>query len=63
MQALLHQHVVIGNVPGGGLEGFDSGFSAKAIQISGPVPFKIQTGNFHKTLPFVVIIESSEPEL
>ncbi|MNP26262.1 hypothetical protein D3C76_1191070 [compost metagenome] len=60
-QALLHQHVVVGNVPGSGPEGFDPGFFGEGDpDFRNQHTFKIQTGNFHKTLPFVLIIESSE---
>lgn len=63
-QALLHQYVVIGNVPGGGLEGVDPGFFGEGDpDFRYQYPFKIQASNFHRTLPFVVIIGSSEAEL
>src|SRR5471030_1606806 len=60
-QALLHQHIVIGNIAGGSPEGFDTGFFSEGDpDFRDQHTFKIQTGNFHKTLPFVLIIESSE---
>ena len=49
-QALLHQHVVVGNVPGGGPEGFDPGFfGERDPDFRDQHTFQIQTGNFHKT--------------
>ncbi|MCY1418342.1 hypothetical protein D9M71_338980 [compost metagenome] len=50
-QALLHQHVVVGNIPGGCPERFDSGFLCEGDpDFRDQYAFQVETGNFHSTL-------------
>ncbi|MCY1442202.1 hypothetical protein D9M71_585550 [compost metagenome] len=50
-QALLHQHVIIGNIPSRCPERFDSGFLCKGDpDFRDQHAFQVETGNFHSTL-------------
>ncbi|KOG04926.1 Unknown protein sequence [Pseudomonas syringae pv. aceris] len=56
-QALLHQHVVIGNVPRGGTQRFDAGFLGKGDpDFRDQNTLQVQADNFHSTLlkPFTL---------
>ncbi|MCY1559621.1 hypothetical protein D9M68_966760 [compost metagenome] len=51
-QTLLHQHVVVRDVPGGRLERFDSGFFRKGDpDFRNQYTFKVETGDFHEQFP------------
>jgi aminoglycoside phosphotransferase family enzyme len=50
-QTLLHQHVVVRNVPGGRLQGVDTGFfRERDPDFRNQHAFQVKTGNFHRTL-------------
>ena len=50
-QALLHQHVVVGDVTGGGPQGLNAGFLGKGDpDFRNQYPFQVKAGNFHTTL-------------
>ena len=50
-QALLHQHVVVGNVPGGRLERLDAGFFREGDpDFRNQYAFQVETRDFHRPL-------------
>ncbi len=53
-QALFHQNVVVGDVAGGGLERFDSGFFGEGDpDFRNQHTFKVETGDFHEHFPVI----------
>ena len=50
-QTLLHQHVVVGNIPSGGFQRFNAGFFREGNpDFRNQHTFQVETGNFHGTL-------------
>ncbi|MDT4872428.1 hypothetical protein FQZ97_1076110 [compost metagenome] len=50
-QALLHQHVVIRNIPGGRFQRFDAGFFREGDpDLRDQNTFQVETSDFHGTL-------------
>ena len=62
-EPLFHQHVVVGNVPSGRPEGVNPGFFSEGDpDLRDQHTFQVETGNFHKTLPFFDVYRLSEPK-